>query len=167
MKRILTLFVVVLYSIALFPQPTIDLCTCVDGIWSPWKSFYATIYGNYSQISAFREGHHPSEFIWRVTINNFYKPYKATDWLEFSGTMEYYITDEFPNAKSQFLDWRQKGFVVVPWEHNVSKGEMPCVKKTSKAIIKIAPYKKRPKVYNIFFEDVAFAIDLNNLYFKE
>ena len=56
---------------------------------------------------------------------------------------------------------------VRPSQHNVDKGQMPCVKRTVQATIKIAPYKDHPKVYNIWFEDVAMAIDLGNMYFKQ
>ena len=166
-KRFLSLLVLVFFSIALYSQSSIGISTCVNGAWSSWKTFSIYLYGSYSQISQYYYGHHPSEFIWRVTIDDFYMPNKTNDWLEFSGTMEYYITDKFPDAKSQFLNRRQQGFVVAPWNHDASKGDMPCVKKTASATIKIAPYKKHPKVYNIWFDGVGFAIDLQDSYFRQ
>ena len=41
----------------------------------------------------------------------------------------------------------------------------PCVKRTADAIIKIAPYKKRPQCYNIYFDGVAVGIDMENTIF--
>ena len=41
----------------------------------------------------------------------------------------------------------------------------PTKKVTKKATIKIAPFKDRPQTYNIWFENVGFAINLNDTYF--
>ena len=44
-------------------------------------------------------------------------------------------------------------------------GGTPAKKITSKATIKVAPFKKLPKVYNIWYDNVALAIDLGTTYF--
>lgn len=168
MKKIIIFFITALICAVGHSQTDISICTCVDGVWSPWKTFSGCgIYGNYGQISLYDPNRHPSEFAWRFTINNYYAPPKTNQWTEYTGTIEYYITDDYPDAKSQFLHETQQGFVVAPWFHNVSKGETPCIKKTSNATIKIAPYKKHPQVYNIFFEGVGFGVDLINNYFRQ
>ena len=157
-------------SIYTFAQNPVSMSYYVNGAWGPWKTEWGeNIYGNYSCISLHRSGRHPSDFIWRLTIHNFYTPRKTKDWIEYDGTIEYYISDQFPNAKSQFLYWND-GFCVDPYYHDTSKGDMPCIKKTSNATIRVkfVPYyfKKRAKVYNVFFDGVGMAIDLGNNVFK-
>ena len=163
MKKIICSLVVVLLSFNLMAQTTFGICTNVDGMWSSWRYFSGCLYGSYGQILQYNYGTHPAEFIWRFTINSFYSPQRNDQWLEFSGTMEYYISDKYPDARSQFLDRRQQGFVVAPY----SKNQGQIYKKTSNAIIKIGPYKGHPQVYNIFFDGVGFGLDLNGTYFGQ
>ena len=100
------------------------------------------------------------------------------DWVVYNGTFEYYITDEYPDARSLLLaqEW------VDPHDHNPLKGQTPCVKKTVNARIKKQSQTRYEKVlkgyskwgtpkyeqvpydhvtYNIYFDNVGFAISFD------
>ena len=138
-------------------------CANIDNVWSSWKTYSGCyIYGDYcKQLSMTDYKHHPSEFVWRITFDgNPWFPAKSKEWREYSGTIEFYISDKVPDAKSALLI--SGGFPVAPWNHNTEKGQMPCVKVTKKAKIKVAPYRKHPKIYNIWFDNMAFGLEIKN-----
>ena len=74
------------------------------------------------------------------------------NWIE-----QYFIDNDYPTIKEALKIWT---FASVSNRDNN-------IKKTSRATIKIAPYKKHPRLYNIFFEDVAIAIDIGTWEFKQ
>jgi hypothetical protein len=164
MKRISCTFLFLLSTIFCCAQDMIKVCELVDGCWSKWRDSYEYIYGNYGQFQFYKPEGHPSIFCWRFTINNYRTPTRAEiekhrttgEWFEYSGTFEYYISDDFPDIRSQLL----KPGMVAPWLHDTSKGQTPCVKRTVNATIKIEPYVEHPKVYNVFFEGCGYGIDL-------
>lgn len=128
----------------------------VDGVWDDWKTLWKyDVRGSYGEILLYATYNHPSQYVWKFTISNFTKPskaeikehYKNNEWWVYSGTFEYYITDEYPDLRSLLL---KKEFID-PSCHDVNKGQTPCVKKTISATIKIAPYKEHPRIYNLFF----------------
>lgn len=171
MKRLILLFFIFASTIATIAQGRVKYSQLVDGCWSQWKVSYDYLYGNYGSIQCYNAFGHPSIYCWRFTINNYQTPTKdqiklhrkTNTWFEYSGTFEYYISDEYPDIRSQLI----KGTWVAPWNHDTSKGQTPCVKRTLFATIKIAPYKKNPVCYNIFFNGGGFAIDLCDNYFKQ
>lgn len=177
-KKILFFLCGILLVKVMSAQNQMHYTACnVDGYWSKWYYFAHSIYGNYGQICDYTSCGHPSNYRWRFTINNYITPskddveyhYKNKIWWEYSGFFEYYVTDEFPDIRSIFT--KSSNFSSVGWlwvnptHHDPSKGQTPCVKRTSRATIKIAPYKDHPKVYNIWFEGVGFAFDLHNSHF--
>jgi len=177
MKRIFIFLVISAFSI--FGASGLSLCVNVDGYWGKWDNWYNlyTVYGNYGGFCCYWQGrysfesNHPSEWEWRFTIKNYQAPTKKEKkehlkkdiWYEYEGTFEYYITDEDQSIKKMFLEHGRPS--VDPAHHKTEKGQMPCVKKTVPATIKIAPYKDHPKTYNIWFEGVGFGISLDNSHF--
>lgn len=161
-------------SYAQFGGSEYAMCAYIDGCWSSWDTWYTDIislYGNYHSIAIYSKDRHPSQFYFRFTINNYTQPtekeikqhYKNNTWYEYSGTVEYYITDKYQTAKSQLLASGSSRFWIPPQQPGDVK---PTVKKTSTATIKIAPFKKTPRCYNIYFDGVGFAIDLKNITFS-
>ena len=81
-------------------------------------------------------------------------------WYEYKTTIEYYVNDQYPNAEA----FARVNKLVVP---NTRTDRTPCVKKTSECIVKIAPYKKEPELWNIFFYGIGVAISTNGMKFKD
>ena len=174
-SRPLLLFV----SIVLMALPVkAQICTSSwrDGYWGKWVyhshpftrpypgiSYDYGLYGNYSGFIIYRRTDHPSEYIFKFEANSYSTPDKKTKkfhlkhnlWYEYSGTVEYYVTEEYPTIAAVL-----KAHEFPFFNCNSGSSGNPCVKRTSKAVIKIAPYKKWPRIYNIYFDNVAIAIDL-------
>lgn len=184
MKRLL-FFLFVFCSV--IPSYAISFCFYYDGFWGNWQQDNIdgiACYGNYTGFVCYWNyqdiyGYwrdHPSDWFFKFQINNYVEPSKKEKkqhikkdvWFEYTGTVEYYISDEYQDIKSILKsspDHTVSRFVR-PSRHRVEEGKMPCVKRTVQARIKIAPYKDHPKVYNIWFDGVGVAIDLGNTYFK-
>ncbi len=152
-----------------------------DGYWGKWVShnhpfsmpypgisYDYSLYGNYSGFVIFRKDAHPSEFFFKFQANSYSQPDKKTKryhlkhnlWYEYSGTVEYYVTEEYPTIADVLKKYNFPFF-----DCTYDKKGKPCVKRTANAVIKIAPYKKKPKCYNIYFDSVAVGIDMLDSYF--
>lgn len=161
----------IMISLSSFAQ--ISTCAYYDGYWGQWKKHYSEytghcsykIYGNYSGFIVYYSSSHPSEYILKFQIDSYTPPtkdlikyhYKNNIWHEYSGYVEYFIDSSYPTIKSALKSWT---FAFV-------SNRAESIKKTARATVKIAPYKKHPKVYNLFFEDVAIAIDLGDWRFSQ
>ena len=142
-----------------------------DGYWGEWKDqwlpslysstpekFYYRIYGNESGFIVYDADNHPSDYVFKFQINNYVAPtkqqikehYKRDEWYEYSGTVEYYVVESKPTIKEILKDH-------CDWPGRTE----PIAKRIANATIKIAPYKKHPRTYNIFFDDVAVGIMLD------
>ena len=142
-----------------------------DGYWGRWDTQYTyQIYGNYYEFVVYSSGDHPSEFIFRFHANVYQYPdkkdikyHKKNDlWYEYSGTVEYYVTEKYPSILSIL-----RAFQFPIFSYNSGNEGNPCAKRTANAVIKIAPYKEHPKCYNIYFDDIVVGIDLNTCYFPK
>jgi hypothetical protein len=148
--------------------------------------------GNYNGFVLYLPWEHPSNYFFSFDIDNRTPPTKKEVkehskkglWWEYTGTVEYYVCDVYPTIKDCFKQFgrplmksdlesseyssklsvlratriRQQGSFV-------AKG---LTKRTARATIKIAPYSHKslkPMVYNIWFEDVGFGIDLAGSHF--
>ena len=85
---------------------------------------------------------------------------KQRKWYEYHGTVEYYVTEQYPTITSVL-----KTFEFPTFDCDSGTDGNPCVKRTANATIKIAPYKDHPRCYNIYFDDVVVAIDLGSAHF--
>lgn len=195
-KRLIILVVVAFLSTCFCFSQEMKFCFNYDGYWGDWKSCYLwyKIYGSYDGFLIYINGEHPSDYFFNFEIDNRIAPSKkevkehtkSNTWWEYTGTVEYYVCDVYPTIKDCFKQFgrplfksdletteysnklsvlratriRQQGSFVV-------KG---LTKRTARAKIKIAPYSHKtlkPKVYNIWFDDVGFGIDLGGKYFSE
>lgn len=170
-KNFLLGMILILYSLSSSAQ--LSTCVYYNGYWGDWKNQFGPISGNYYQLYGNNSGFivygnnsHPSEYVFKFQIDNYTPPTKETIkyhrknnlWYEYQGSVEYFINNDYPTIKKALTS-----FYNFPCVCNKTEN----IKKTARATIKIAPYKKHPKVYNIFFEDVGIAIDLGTLYFKQ
>ena len=169
MKRLFIAVFVTLLSVTMFAQ--IKRAAYFDGYWSDWKSDSQVnwaIRGSYAGFIIYPKASGPWEPWFKFTINNFYMPDAKTrkknvkygQWYEFTGTVEYYISDDYISAYQIFKTRRGASFV-----NPKQPDGRPTKKVTSQAKIKIAPYKDHPTVYNIWYDNVGLGIDLNNIYF--
>lgn len=169
MKKIIFI-ISMLLSISFNSDAQIKACGHFDGYWSDWKDMgtETEIKGNYDGFIIYLDKEGPWEYRFKFKVNNMTFPNKRqrkkdikTDtWYTFSGTVEYYITDSYPTIIQLFR--AAKGPMFAPAKLDNGR---PTKKVTKRATIKIAPFKDRPKTYNIWFENVGFGINLNNSYF--
>ncbi len=85
---------------------------------------------------------------------------KSNAWYYYKGTVEYYVNDAYPTADDLAKDCR----LVIP---NPRYDKSPSVKREAKCTIGIAPYKKSPEVWNIYFDDIGIAISTCGIKFKK
>lgn len=84
---------------------------------------------------------------------------KSGQFFTFYGTVEYYVNDEYPTAEMLAKNDR----LVIP---NPRRDTTPTVKRRASCEIKIAPFKKEPEVWNLFFDNIAIAISTQGIKFK-
>lgn len=171
MKKLITI-VILLFCISLNSSAQISIAGYFDGYWSEWKNFGPSdkIHGNYDGFILYEASEGPWEYRFKFTIHNFKVPnkkqrkkdIKAEKSYEFSGTVEYYVTDKYPSVLSIFR--ASKGAMFAPVK---LKNGRYSKKITSKATIRISAFKDLPKTYNIWFDNVAVAIDLGSKYFPD
>lgn len=164
MKKYLLLLLFALSGIKVYSQVacSVSYSVCLNGIWGAWSEvmgdYYYGCFGEFVEIGSRR---HPSEYCWKLKLNNFVHPtaaeikkhYKNKEWWSYEGTLEYCVSDEYPDAVSQL---KKNGYlIVVPWLHDVSKGQTPYVRKTIQVKVDIAPYKDYPHCYNIHFRNTS------------
>lgn len=147
-----------------------------DGYWSEWRNRYTNIFdinGNYHSMTIYDANTHPSDFYFEFWIDNFISPdkkeikrhYRQNEWYEYTGWVRFNITDQYPTIKDAF---RNASFPNFPYVLPQKSGDKkPTVTRKVKATIKIAPYKEHPRCYNIYFDGVGFAIDLQYCTFKD
>lgn len=195
-KRIIILVVVAFLSTCLCFSQEMKLCFNYDGYWGDWKPCYQwyKVYGSYDGFLLYKNGEHPSEYFFSFKINHRTPPTKKevkehnkyNTWWEYSGNVEYYVCDVYPTIKDCFKQFGRPLFKsdLETTEYNeklsvlratrirqqgsfVVKG---LTKRTADATIKIAPYSHKtlkPRVYNIWFDNVGFGIDLGGTFFQK
>lgn len=158
--------------------------------WGNWKEMDDTrIQGNYDGFIIYEDHMHPSDYFFSFQIQGYVTPskkdikqhYKTNTWWVYDGYVEYYICDLYPTVVDVF---KAKGRLLKDWDINKEYENSLSALKASKmmkgqsytpigfkkvrknATIKIAPYKKVPQVYNIYFDGGGYAIDLNNTKFE-
>lgn len=164
-----------------------------DGYWGSWESYDktylggVTIRGKSGEFIIYENREHPSKYFFKFTIPGYEAPsrkevkthFKANTWFVYNGFVEYYVSDAYPTfgdclkqLKRPLLESDTQG---MQYQEKLSVAKAIQIGKTGdykkiglkkvakNAIIKIAPYVKFPKVYNIWFDDVGYAIDLGQL----
>lgn len=169
MKKVLFIFCALLFvANSSFGQKSVSCY--FDGYWSSWRDMppNAKLKGNYDGFIIYNDSEGPWNYRFKFTIDDFKVPnkkqrkkdIKKKNYYTYTGTVEYYVTYNHPSALSIFRDNRGPTFCPAMLD-----GGTPAKKITSKATIKVAPFKKLPKVYNIWYDNVALAIDLGTTYF--
>lgn len=166
MKKIFLFFVLSLISTSIFAQ--IKTVPYFDGYWGDWKTSLFKIRGSYRGFMFYDETQGPWDCYFKFSIDNYRLPdskqrksdYKLGIWYEFTGTVEYYICDDYPTIYDSFKSSKRASFI-----NPQNPDGRPTKKVTSKAIIKIAAFKDYPVCYNIWFDNVGLGIDLNNFHF--
>lgn len=195
-KRLIILVVVAFMPTCFCFSQNMYFCFNYDGYWGDWESCFQwyKIYGSYNGFLIYESHKHPSEYFFNFEINNRTAPskkevkehFKSNTWWEYQGTVEYYVCDVYPTIKDCFkqfgrpllksdletTEYSSKLSVLRATRLKQQGNFVPkgLTKRTARATIKIAPYshkKLKPKVYNIWFDDVGFGIDLGRIYFKE
>ena len=139
----------------------------IDGMWGSWKpatvpfGAYVSANGYYNDFVVYPANWHPSYFFIRVRFEGTVpepnakerrRRMREDEWYEFKGTIElrwalrwFYEEEEI---KDQLSDWQLP--ISIPVFDGAMKNYSDPIK--IPATINIAPYKKRPKCYNIFFD---------------
>jgi hypothetical protein len=169
MKKIFLLFSL-FYCVAFNSSAQISGACYYDGYWGEWTDYgnEVKIRGNYDGFIIYSSKEGPWEYRFKFTINNLKFPNKkqrkkdiaADKWYVFTGTVEYYITDDNPSILSLFRKAKRPLFSPAKLD-----GGRPTKKITSKAKIRIAPFRNVPEYYNIWFDNVGFGIHMKNVYF--
>lgn len=146
-----------------------SLSAYFDGYWSDWKNLGTAeiIHGNYDGFMIYLQEEGPWEYRFKFTVDNMTFPNKKQrkedvkngKWYVFSGTVEYYICDDYPTVLSIFR--AAKGPLFAPAK---LKNGRPTKKITSKATIKIKAFKDLPRTYNIFFDNVGLGVTLSGCF---
>lgn len=154
MKKYLQLFALCFFAFPCLGQ--IRTSVSIDGYWGKWnhQSSY-TVQGHYDNFIVYNIYGHPSEYTFKVVITNYSEPDAKTrrkhwnnkQWYTYSGYIEWKMPDNY--EIKDVIDV----FPVCPSWHNYKK-----IKRN--ATIKIAPYKKKPNVYNVWVDGYGIAIQL-------
>lgn len=139
----------------------------IDGLWgSPQPCFIAGSYDDLIIISG--QSTHPSNYYFRVKIDDFYIPtsrsskrkrIKSEESYNFNGTVEYF--EYVGNNPGVFITFNERiksdigiGFFA-PSAWDIKEPGVVSVKRPAK--ISINPYKDNPEVYNVSFENYGIA----------
>lgn len=190
LKSLIIVSAFFLAPICAYSQYHLKHCCYYNDYWGNWKEFDdCKVKGYYDSFIIYEGSKHPSNYFFKFEIQGYVTPskkeikqhYKTKTWWEYYGYVEYYICDLYPTVvdilkeKSRLL--REDDLSFYDYDRRLSalkaskmaKGEsfnpIGFKKMRKNAIIKIAPYKKIPQCYNIYFDGVGYAIDLNNLIF--
>lgn len=159
-----------------------------QGVWNGWDGNREMnkyqLYGNNHKLRVLKGGDRPADFFFRFWITNYTTPdkkdikkhYKTkTKWI-YQGYVEYYVCDVYPTFEDclrelerplyetdiQRTSYQEKLTMIKANQIRKTGSFSPIgyKKVTKPAEIWIMPYKKYPKVYNIWFDNVGYAIDL-------
>ena len=159
-----------------------------QGVWNGWEGndspYNYQLYGSKHGYRVMKYGKRNADFFFRFWITDYITPNKKeikqhfktkTNWI-YNGYVEYYVCDVYPTFEdclkelhrplyeedTQWSSYQDKLAVIKANKIRKTGSFTPIgyKKVTKPAVIWIMPYKKYPKVYNIFFDNVGYAIDL-------
>lgn len=140
-------------------------CFNYRGEWSQWASCPGKVYTNsqYSSITLKTSGGLEYFSFWitgyREPTKEEKKYHQKNDvWYEYTGWVEYSVNDTYPTA----ADFSKSARFVVP---NPRYDTTPTVTRKTNCKIKIAPYKKHPEVYNVWFDNIGVGVSISGLKF--
>lgn len=129
--------------------------------WSRWEKHYLS----YNNISC--EYFPSTKDIVSLTLNdgagNSYFSFTITNYQRgmkhCEGIVEYYTNRTYPNAEAIA---KSNHFVIPNYRTDVE----PARKKTARAKINIVNKGRKPETFNIWFDNIGIAIDVQNIYWK-
>ncbi len=144
--------------------------------------------GNNGGFCLYKSSDHPSDYFFYFSITGYSTPtkkeikkhYKAKEAWVYNGYVEYYVCDVYPTIEDCFKELgrplQKSDLEAYDYNSKLSLMKASQIKKSGyftpigykkikkTATIKIMPYKKLPQVYNFFFDNVGYAIDLGMYY---
>lgn len=174
MKR---LFLFLLVAMLSFTANAIGFNFWYDNCWHGWVTSTSDGTGSWNDFKIYYRSEGISNYVIRVTIDNPILPdlkerkrmMKENQWMEFTGTIEYFICDDYPTAydiwKKRDHGWargalRGDGFISYVY-HDLQWNERPTKRIKKSATIRIAPFKKNIEAYNIWWDNVGLGISFN------
>lgn len=174
MKKITLLGICLILSISFsFAQKdNFSIAYYIDSMWGEWdyvSSYVYNISGSVDDFVIKNSRDHPSNYFLRIKVDNFTIPSrseykrrkKKNEWHEYEGTIEYfYRACDGDNFKSR----AKGGFSYTDPTAYDEGGELfneKVLKATKRIVVRIAPFKKHPSVYNIYFDDIGIGIVLH------
>lgn len=185
-KRIISLILLLVPFVCNAKTPTLKTCANVHGYWTQWqtRNIYYSLLGTSSDElrmmiryntstgsfigMEFRKSY-SNEWDWcfKFEMDNYYRTTKkerkahtkTNQWYEYSGWVEYYVTDDYPTI--------EKVLEVYKFPMIEPKGQTSRAKRRARATIKIAPYKNEPECFNIYFDGVGVGISFNKWPFNK
>lgn len=185
MKKFLLTFVLILIGfLGGYSQVVLETSAYINNHWTGWdnQGYLAGSYyrGNFSArmlydsrtntfygLKFWSDYDSPHEWCFQFYMDNYVKPDNRTRrehdknkiWYEYSGYVEYYVSDEYPTIEKVL----QHFYFPMVRPH----GDTVRVKRTARATIKIAPYKKEPTCFNIYFDGVGVGISFSKWPFEK
>ena len=135
---------------------------CYKGEWSSWEDYPGRTFKNENNTNIVLKTPGGKQYF-AFNITNFTPPskkdlkahQKSGEFFEFTGTVEYCVNDKYPTAEAL----AKSCTFVLP---NPRYDETPTVTRRTHATISVAPYKKKPVVFNIWFDNIGIAISLSD-----
>ena len=173
-----------------YVAPQLRSCIYIDGEWTNWtrQEHFITgrpLYPFYLLYNRFEDNFEGfrfkpdkgplNSFCFKFEIDNYIKPNKREikqhlkneQWYEYTGWVEYFVCERLPTIYDVLIDvTKNASWINFP---NIPSDGYPArvVKRRARAIIKIAPYKKIPKVFNIYFDGVGVGLWFDRDFPKE
>lgn len=146
----------------------ISYCACIDGIWGEWQYDYLGQYRFYAPGNELIMYHAMTDrwnYCFRLTMDGFSIPsesvrkqyLKSKTWYEYSGTIEYFLSTS--DQTQTLKDVLKRSKIPNYFKEDPNPIIGPGRKVVSKCTIKIAPYERTPRVFNVFVGDCAFGFD--------
>lgn len=183
MKKFLLILILVITGF-LGAYAQMSTAAYVRGYWTEWsRRNYSTGYyyhrdfemkmqynrydNTFSGIEFTKSGNQPWDWCFKFEVENYVKPDKKVRkehqknniWYEYSGWVEYYVTDDYPTIQKVLEHYQ---FPMVQ-----PTGDSARAKRRARATIKIAPYKKAPECFNINFDGVGVGISFGEFPFDK
>ena len=174
MKKILLTLLVGLVSLS---TNALSYNLWYDGVWHGWDDFHYSVSGTYDDLIFYYQADGISHYMLRITINGFWVPDKKTmkeciknnQWLNYKGTVEYYVCDDYPSAYDiwtkrphYYSGLLHNSLNLIYWNyHDDQWNKRPVKRVKMQADIRIAPFKKSPKTYNVYWENVGLGITVD------
>lgn len=183
-KFFLTIILGLLGFLGAHSQVVLETSAYINRHWTGWDhqgyiagsyfrgNFHVSmLYDSYSNtfsgLKFWPDHESSSDWCFQFTIDNYIKPDKKSrkehnknnQWYEYSGYVEYYVSDDYPTIESILQRFHFP--VIKPY------GDTVRVKRRARATIKIAPYKKEPTCFNIYFDAVGVGISFSKWPFEK